>query len=150
ENVKRSFRSPGESGRYPATRMGVETVYRRAFADARDYMRQWEEYDKEKASNANAVPPRRDLRLETLADILRGKIWVQCHCYRADEMLMMVRLSQEFGFKIGALQHALEAYKIAPELAAAHIPISTFADAWAYKVEADEAIPYNAALCLRA
>jgi len=152
ENVKRSGRGGGPDtvSRYPTTRMGVESVYRRAFAQARAYMQTWDAYEKSRSTHPEAVPPRRDLRLETLSDVLRGKIWVQCHSYRADEMLMMVRLSQEFGFKIGALQHALEAYRIAPELARAHIPISTFADAWAYKVEAFEAIPYNAAMCLRA
>jgi len=72
-------------------------------------------YEKARQSNPQAVPPRRDLRLETVADILKGNIWVQCHCYRADEMLMMLRLSKEFGFKLAALQHALEAYKIAPK-----------------------------------
>ena len=149
ENVKQSGGSRGAT-RFPATRMGVEAVYRRAFAQAKTYMAEWQAYDTAKQSDANAVPPRRDLRLEALAGILKREIWVQCHCYRADEMLMMVRLSQEFGFKIGALQHALEAYKIAPELLAAHIPVSTFADAWAYKVEANDAIPYNAALCERA
>ncbi len=149
ENVKQSGGSRGAS-RFPATRMGVEAVYRRAFAQAKTYMAEWQAYDTAKQSDPNAVPPRRDLRLETLAGILKRDIWVQCHCYRADEMLMMVRLSQEFGFKIGALQHALEAYKIVPELLEAHIPISTFADAWAYKVEAYDAIPYNAAMCERA
>jgi imidazolonepropionase-like amidohydrolase len=150
ENVKRSGRGSDPSPRYPTTRMGVESVYRRAFAEARAYARSWQRYEAERRTNSAAVPPRRDLRLEALADVLSGKIWVQCHCYRTDEMLMMVRLSQEFGFKIGALQHALEAYRIAPELAAAHIPVSTFADAWAYKVEAYEAVPYNAAMCERA
>ena len=150
ENVKQSFRFPGQTSRYPSTRMGVETVYRRAFAEAKEYAKEWDAYEKAKATDSSALAPRKDLRLEALSDILKQKIWVQCHCYRADEMLMMVRLSQEFGFKIGALQHALEAYKIAPELAAAHIPISTFADAWGYKVEAYDAIPYNAALCTRA
>ena len=149
ENVKQSGGSRGAS-RFPSTRMGVEAVYRRAFAQAKTYMAEWQTYETAKQSDPNAVPPRRDLRLETLAGILKREIWVQCHCYRADEMLMMVRLSQEFGFKIGALQHALEAYKIAPELLTAHIPVSTFADAWAYKIEADDAIPYNAALCERA
>jgi imidazolonepropionase-like amidohydrolase len=150
ENVKRSGRASDGPSRYPTTRMGVESVYRRAFAEARAYMQSWDRYDAARIANRSTTPPRRDLRLEALADVLRGKIWVQCHCYRVDEMLMMVRLSQEFHFKIGALQHALEAYRIAPELAAAHIPVSTFADAWAYKVEAYEAIPFNAAMCLRA
>lgn len=150
ENVKRPNQQPGESARYPLTRLGVESVYRRAFAEAKAYQADWNRYEKARLQDPDAVPPRRDLRLEALSDVLQRKIWVQCHCYRADEMLMMVRLSQEFGFKIGALQHALEAYKIAPELAAAHIPISTFADAWAYKIEAFDAIPYNAAMCLHA
>ncbi|HLJ56560.1 MAG TPA: amidohydrolase family protein [Chthonomonadaceae bacterium] len=150
ENVKRSGRGGQGPSRYPTTRMGVESVYRRAFAQARAYMQEWDRYEADVRAGKAVAAPRRDLRLETLADVLRRKIWVQCHCYRTDEMLMMVRLSQEFGFKIGALQHALEAYRIAPELAAAHIPVSTFADAWAYKVEAFEAVPYNAAMCLRA
>lgn len=150
ENVKRSGRSSDSAARYPTTRMGVESVYRRAFAEARTYIQAWDRYESDKRAGHTSVPPRRDLRLEALADVLRRKIWVQCHCYRVDEMLMMVRLSQELGFKVGALQHALEAYRIAPELAAAHIPVSTFADAWAYKVEAYEAVPYNAAMCSRA
>jgi imidazolonepropionase-like amidohydrolase len=150
ENVKRSGRSPGEAGRFPSTRMGVEAVYRRAFTEARTYQQAWERYEKERQAHPDAVPPRRDLRLETLADILRGKIWVHCHSYRADEMLMMLQLSKEFGFKLAALQHALEAYKIAPEILAQGVGVSTFADAWAYKLEAFEAIPYNAALCMQA
>lgn len=149
ENVKQS-NGNGDGTRFPNTRMGVEAVYRRAFTEGKKYAELWAAYDKRKATNPNAVPPRHDLRLETLADILAGKIWVQCHSYRSDEMLMMVRLSQEFKFKLAALQHGLEAYKIAPEIASAGVGVSTFADAWAYKVEAFDAIPYNAALCTRA
>ena len=93
ENVKQSnFQATGPQ-RFPGTRMGVEAVYRRAFLEAKKYAAVWDKYNQEKATNPNAVPPRRDLRLETLADILSRKIWVQCHSYRADEMLMMVRLS---------------------------------------------------------
>lgn len=157
ENVKRSgapargnpFDS-GAGGRFPGTRMGVEAVYRRAFFDARAYMAAWERYEKRRQSDPNALPPRRDLRLETLAEILRGRIWVHCHSYRADEMHMMVKLCKEFGFKLAALQHGLEAYKIAPEILAGGAGVSTFADNWAYKIEAFDAIPYNAALCMRA
>ena len=152
ENVKQSNGGGGFNGgpsRFPGTRMGVEAVYRRAFAEARKYNGMWDKYNAEKGGNPNALPPRRDLRLETLADILNGKIWVQCHSYRADEMLMMVRLSQEYHFHLN-FQHGLEAYKIAPEIAAAGVQVSTFADAWAYKEEAFDAIPYNAALCTRA
>ena len=143
ENVTRM--SSATSTRYPRTRMGVETVYRRGFEEARKYIADWDAYGR----TLNGPKPRKDLRLETLADILRKRIWVQCHSYRADEMLMMVRLSQEYGFKL-TLQHALEAYKIAPELAKAGVGASVFADNWAYKLEAYDNIPYNASICTRA
>lgn len=144
ENVSEKLNPNGT--RFPKTRAGVESVYRRAFADAKAYMRLWDDY-RDKPTGA---PPRRDLRLETLADILRGKIWVQCHSYRQDEILMMVRLSQEFGFKLAAMQHALEAYKVAPELAKARVPASMFSDAWNYKVEVFDAIPMGVSICVRA
>ncbi len=145
ENVTRkNSREP--TTRYPRTRMGVETVYRRAFQEARDYASAWAAYEADRTKPR----PRRDLRLETLAGILAGKVWVQCHSYRADEMLMMARLSQEFGFRIGALQHALEGYKIAPELAEAKVPMSIFVDNWSFKLEGYDGIPWNAAICHRA
>lgn len=144
ENVTRSGSTT--STRFPHTRMGVQAVYRRAFTEARDYMKKWDAYNASKTGPA----PQRDLRLETLADILRGKIWVQCHSYRADEILMMVRLSQEFGFKIGAMQHALESYKLAPELAKAGVGVSIFEDEWAFKLEGYDAIPYAASILTRA
>ncbi|RYF97142.1 MAG: amidohydrolase, partial [Caulobacteraceae bacterium] len=125
--------------RYPGSRMGVETVYRRAFHDARDYTKRWDDY-RAQAGDAKVAPPRKDLRLEALAAILRGDIRVQCHGYRQDEILMMVRLSQEFGFNL-TVQHGLEAYKIAPELAAAKIPVSIFGDAFAYKLEVIDSMP---------
>lgn len=145
ENVTRA--STSTSTRFPNSRMGVEAVYRRAFVQARAYNKAWDEYN---ANPGTKLPPRRDVRLEALGDILRGKIWVQCHSYRADEILMMVRLAKEFGFKIGAMQHALEAYKIAPELAAAGVGVSMFSDHWGYKLEAYDAIPAGPALCYRA
>ena len=147
ENPKR----PGDQDRnprFPASRTGVEAVYRRAFTDARDYMHTWDEYAKHK-EDPTIAPPRRDLRLESLADILTGKSWVQCHSYRQDEMLMMVRLSQEFHFHL-CLQHALEAYKIAPELAKAHIPVSMFGDGFAYKLEVVDSIPMATTICDKA
>jgi len=145
ENVTRSGQAT--STRFPKTRMGQQAVYRRAFTEARQYMATWDAWEK---GGKQGPSPRVDLRLEALADILRGKIWVQCHSYRADEMLMMVRLSQEFEFKIGALQHALEAYKIAPELAKAGIGVSMFVDSWSFKIEGYDAIPYNAFICTKA
>lgn len=140
ENVTRSGQQ--NSARFPHTRMGVEAVYRRGFTQARDYMKKWQAYYADRAKNPSAVAPQRDLRLETLSDILQRKIWVQCHSYRADEILMLVRLSQEFGFKIGAMQHALESYKIAPEMAKAGVGVSVFADEWAGKLELYDCIPY--------
>lgn len=134
--------------RFPNSRMGVEAVYRRAFNDARDYMRAWDAYEKAKG-DPKVAPPRRDLRLETLADILRGKIHVQCHSYRQDEIMMMVRLSQEYGFNL-TLQHALEAYKVAPELAKAHIPVSIFGDGFAYKLEVVDSMPMASTILDRA
>ncbi len=149
ENVKRSNwgDEAKKTPRFPSTRPGVEAVYRRAFLDAKQYRVEWDAYNLKHESNA--VPPRRDLRLEALSEILSGRIRVQCHSYNQNEMLMMAKLSKEFGFNL-VLQHALEAYKIAPELAAMGIPISSFADQWAYKIEAYDAIPYNAALCTQA
>ncbi len=144
ENVTRKGDSGGS--RFPRTRMGVEAVYRRAFTEAKQYMAAWADFE----SGKSKVRPRRDLRLETLSDILRRKIWVQCHSYRSDEILMMVRLSQEFGFKIGAMQHALESYKIAPELAKAGVGISIFADSWSFKQEGYDSIPWNAWICTKA
>ena len=144
ENVTRSGQS--NSQRFPHTRMGVEAVYRRGFTQAQAYKKKWDEYNKKRLTDPKAVAPQRDLRLETLADILDRKIWVQCHSYRADEILMLVRLSQEFGFKIGAMQHALESYKIAPELAKAGVGVSIFADEWAGKLELYDCIPYAASI----
>lgn len=145
ENVTRSGSTT--TTRFPRTRMGQQAVYRRAFTEAREYMKQWDAYEK---GDKKGPAPRKDLRLDALADILRGKIWVQCHCYRADELLMMVHLSQEFGFKIGALQHALESYKIAPELAKAGIGVSIFVDDWSFKIEGYDAIPYAAMINTKA
>src|SRR6185503_17092691 len=97
----------------------------------------------------NPLPPRRDLKLEAMADILRGKLLVHSHCYRADEIVMLLGLADEFGFKIQTLQHVLEGYKVAKEIAAHGAGASTFSDWWAYKIEAADAIPYNAAIMVR-
>src|SRR5262249_14403916 len=103
ENPKRSnFRVPGQD-RYPGSRMGVEGVLREAFQEARAYKREWEEYEakaKASAKGEKPIPPRKDLRLEALRDILDGKILVHAHCYRSDEILMLLRVADEFGFKV--------------------------------------------------
>src|ERR1700720_3779737 len=151
ENPKRSnFSIPGQPKRYPATRMGVEETIRGAFTEARDYKNSWEAYRKRiSGGEKNALPPRRDLRLEPLVEVLDGKRYVHAHCYREDEILMLLRVAKEFGFKVRTFQHVLEGYKVADELAAAGAGASTFSDWWAYKVEAFDATPYNAALMTR-
>src|SRR5271156_968751 len=151
ENPKRSnFSRPGMEKRYPATRMGVEETIRGAFTEARDYQRTWADYNKRVAAGEkNLIPPRCDLRLEPLVEVLEGKRYVHAHCYREDEILMLLRVAKEFGFKVRTLQHVLEGYKVADEIAASGAGASTFSDWWAYKVEAYDAIPYNAALMTR-
>jgi imidazolonepropionase-like amidohydrolase len=151
ENPKRSnFSIPGSTPRYPATRMGVEETIRTAFAEARDYKKTWDDYDKRIAGgDKKAIPPRRDLRLDPLVEVLEGKRYVHSHCYREDEILMLLRVAKEFGFKVRTFQHVLEGYKVADEIAAAGTGASTFSDWWAYKVEAYDAIPYNAAIMTR-
>jgi imidazolonepropionase-like amidohydrolase len=151
ENPKRSnFSIPGQPRRYPATRMGVEETIRGAFSEARDYKKAWDDFNKRSAAGEkNLIPPRRDLKLEPLVEVLEGKRYVHSHCYREDEILMLLRVAKEFGFKVRTFQHVLEGYKVADELAAAGVGASTFSDWWAYKVEAYDAIPYNAALMTR-
>ena len=146
ENVKRS------RGRFPNTRMGVEATLNRAFLEAIDYRREWQEYDRNAQAQAAAsqpnrlLPPRRDLRLEALADIVNHQKFIHSHCYRADEILMLLRVASGLGIRVWSLQHVLEGYKIAPEIAAHGASCSTFGDWWAYKIEAFDATPYNASL----
>jgi imidazolonepropionase-like amidohydrolase len=152
ENPKRSnFRTGSDQvRRYPATRMGVEETIRGAFSEAVDYKKRWDDYNRRgSGGEKNTLPPRRDLRLEPLVEVLQGQRYVHAHCYRADEILMLLRVAKEFGFKIRTFQHVLEGYKVANELSAAGSGASTFSDWWAYKVEAYDAVPYNAALMTR-
>ncbi|MGH9713674.1 MAG: amidohydrolase family protein [Candidatus Acidiferrales bacterium] len=149
ENPKHSNFGPpaGTPARYPATRLGVEEVIRQAFTEAREYKKNWDSYKQRKAAGEqNLIPPRRDEKLEPLVEVLEGKRYVHSHCYRADEILMLLRVAKEFGFKVRTFQHVLEGYKVADEIAAAGAGGSTFSDWWAYKIEAYDAIPYNAAL----
>jgi len=149
ENPKHSnfTMPPGVPARYPGTRLGVEEVIRQAFTEAREYKKQWDDYNQRKAAGEqNLIPPRRNEQLEPLVEVMEGKRYVHAHCYRADEILMLIRVANEFGFKVRTFQHVLEGYKIADEIAAAGAGGSTFSDWWAYKMEAHDAIPYNAAL----
>jgi imidazolonepropionase-like amidohydrolase len=138
ENPKQSNWGEKYTTRYPQTRMGVEQIIRDEFTAAR-------EYDKAMASasaDASLIPPRRDLELETLAEILNRKRLIHSHCYRQDEIMMLMKVSDDFGFQIGTLQHILEGYKVADEIAKRGIGASAFSDWWAYKYEVVDAIPY--------
>ena len=153
ENPKRSSTPnlPGVTRRYPATRMGVEEVIRDAFTRARDYKKTWDEYRAAAGRREkNLIPPKRDLQLDPLVEVLEGKRFVHAHCYRSDEILMLINIADEFGFKIKTFQHVLEGYKVAKEIARHGAGASTFADFWGYKIEAYDAIPYNAAIMTRA
>jgi hypothetical protein len=131
--------------------MGVEEVIRDAFTRARDYRKSWEEYKAGIAhGEKNLIPPRRDIQLEPLVEVLEGKRYVHSHCYRSDEILMLINLANEFGFKVRTFQHVLEGYKVAREIARHGAGASIFADFWGYKIEAYDAIPYNAAILTRA
>jgi len=145
ENVTRkNRRRPDRPTRFPASRPGVEAILEEAFTAARAYRDAWARYDEDPASFDE--PPRRDLRLEALVDIMEGRIRVHAHSYRADEILMLLRLAERYGFRIDVLTHVMEGFKVAAEMAEHGAAGSTFSDWWQYKLEAYDAIPHNAAL----
>ncbi|MEO8726257.1 MAG: amidohydrolase [Acidobacteriaceae bacterium] len=147
ENPKRVY---GSRNQIPSTREGNFFVQREALQKAREYRRAWDAYNEKTAKgDKDATPPKRDLQLDELADVLRGKVFVQIHVYRADEMLTEMQIAKEFGYNLRGFHHALEAYKIADKIAADHVAIATFADWWGYKWEAWDAIPWNAVMCMR-
>jgi N-acetylglucosamine-6-phosphate deacetylase len=160
ENVKQSNWGDRNTTRFPQTRMGVRTFIENRFTAAQAYLKEWDDYRKatnafkvgqaSSLSGAGKMPallsPRRDLELEAIGEIIQGKRLIHCHAYRQDEMLMLMRLMQGFGVQIATFQHVLEGYKIADELAAAHIGGSSFSDWWAYKFEVYDAIPFNGSL----
>lgn len=148
ENVTRKG-STATSGptRFPASRQGVEALYVEAFTAAREYREIWERYRQD--PRAFRIPPRRDLRLETLVAVMEGRIRIHAHSYRADEILALMRVAERFGFKIDVMTHVLEGYRVAREMAAHGSAGSTFSDWWHYKLEAFDAIPHNAALMHR-
>jgi imidazolonepropionase-like amidohydrolase len=142
ENVTQKNRST-PTDRFPASRAGVEAVYDQAFTAAQEYRAAWAAHRR----NPRAQPaPRRDLRLEALVDIMEGRIRVHAHSYRSDEILMLMRVAERYGFRIDAFTHVLEGYRVADELARHGAAASTFSDWWMYKLEAFEATPWNAAI----
>jgi len=147
ENPKRVY---GSRNQLPSTRMGNFEVMRQAFEDAKAYMATWDAYNAKVAKgDKDAVAPHRDLKLEALADVLRGKLYVQIHCYRADEFLTEEAIAKEYGYKIRGFHHALEMYKVGPEIAKDGTGIATFADWYGFKDEAWDAIPWNAVMSMR-
>lgn len=133
-------------GRYPDTRMGTQSIIRDHFMAARDYEREWKRWEE----TSEGLPPRRDLRMEAILDILGQELLISSHGYRADGYLALIRLAEEFGFRVQTLQHAVEAYKIAPELAEAGVAAAVWSDWGAFKMEAYDATKYNARILLEA
>ncbi|MGH9660644.1 MAG: amidohydrolase family protein, partial [Bryobacteraceae bacterium] len=123
---------------------------RESFLAAREYARQRDDYRARAGRGEKRAPPERNLTLEALADVLAGKTLVHAHCYRADEISMLLDLADEFGFKIRSLQHVLEGYKVAAKIRKHGAGASTFADHWGYKMEAFDGTAYNAALMAKA
>lgn len=147
ENPKRVY---GSKKQPPMTRMGNVAGYRQNWAQAKEYQKSLEDYavalEKGGDEATKAKPPKRDLKMETLAAVLRGEINVHMHCYRADEMLTILDLAKEFGYKVTAFHHGVEAYKIADELAAAGVCGALWADWWGFKAEAYDGIQENVAM----
>ncbi|MFJ6025529.1 amidohydrolase [Brevundimonas sp. NPDC092305] len=139
ENPSRVYGGRNQS---PATGMGNMAGYRAAFIAARDYKDKWDKW----RETGEGTPPTRNLQNETLAGVLDGTILIQNHCYRADEMAMMIDLSKEFGYRITAFHHAIEAYKLAPQLAREGICADMWTGWWGFKMEALDAVEANAAL----
>ncbi len=142
ENVKQSNWGAGNTGRYPQSRMGVEQLVRDAFNAARRYRQERDRWNRTKVG----IPPRIDLELEALAEVVEGKRLIHCHSYRGDEILALIRTCDDFGVKIATFQHVLEGYKVADAIARHGAGGSSFSDWWAYKFEVYDAIPYNGAL----
>ena len=144
ENVTRKAAPPGANSRFPMSRAGVEAIYVEAFTAAQAYRAEWDRFREN--PGAFPVPPRRDLRLEALVDIMEGRIRIHAHSYRADEILMLIRVAERFGFRIDVFTHVMEGYRVATEMAEHGAAGSTFSDWWQYKLEAYESIPHNAAI----
>ena len=146
ENVKRSS-SPLGNNRYPDTRMGVEQVLVDAFTRAKDYQRTWKEYDLNKGKKGfTGTAPRRDLELDALVEILEKKRFITCHSYVQSEINSAMKVAEQMGYTVNTFTHILEGYKVADKMLKHGAFVSTFSDWWAYKMEVEDAIPYNAAI----
>ncbi len=139
ENPKQANFGTDRTTRYPKTRAGVEQTIREAFMRAQDYDRAFAEF----RSGRRVLPPRRDLQLDALSEIVAGKRLIHAHSYRQDEILMLMRLTESFGFRVSTFTHILEGYKVADEMAAHGSSGMGFTDWWGYKQEVIDAIPWN-------
>jgi imidazolonepropionase-like amidohydrolase len=141
ENPKRVY---GSKGRMPSTRMGNIAVDRQTWARAQDYKRRWDRYEEN-----GGEPPARDMAMDTLRGVLAGEIIIHNHCYRADEMAIVLDMAKEFGYKVGTFHHAVEAYKIADLLKANGTCAAVWADWWGFKMESYDAVSENLAILER-
>ncbi|MCA9184941.1 MAG: amidohydrolase family protein [Pirellulaceae bacterium] len=142
ENVKQSNWGDNHTTRYPQTRMGVDELIRDAFRRATKYRQRQADWNRDH----RGLPQRYDLELEALAEVVEGKRWIHCHSYRQSEIMALLKTCDEFHVQIGTLQHILEGYKVADEMAKRNVMGSSFSDWWAYKFEVYDAIPYAGAL----
>ena len=144
ENPKRVYGDGSRGGDFrPHTRMGNVSGYRQAWADAQDYQRRWDKYERDYKAGKDVLPPVRDLNLDTLAGVLRGDIRVHMHCYRGDDMGTMLDVMKEFDYQIASFQHAVESYKIADKLAENNVCSAMWADWYGFKMEAYDGIREN-------
>ena len=151
ENPKQSNVVMPGPARYPKTRMGVEASIRREFENAKEYIRDWKDYKAavqaaKKKKMSGPLPPKKDYRLEVIAETLSGKYWIRCHAYQAEEMLSILKLCKEYGVKLVCFEHGLEGYRITNELVEYGVAVSTFSDFWAYKWESFKTMPHAVAL----
>ena len=145
ENVKQSNWS--SYSRFPQTRMGVEQVFVDYFQRAKEYQQEWNQYTSlPRKIKAKTTPPRYDLEMETIAEILKGTRFISCHSYVQSEINMLMKVAERFGVRINTFTHILEGYKVADKMQKHGVGGSTFSDWWAYKFEVNDAIPYNGAI----
>ena len=150
ENVKQSNWGDDKTTRFPQTRMGVEQIVFDRFIQARQYEKEWKEYERMSSWKKKKTPqPRKDLELDALVEILNKKRFITCHSYIQSEINMLMHIADSLGFQINTFTHILEGYKVADKLKAHGANASTFSDWWAYKYEVNDAIPYNASLLLK-
>ncbi|MBO7924782.1 amidohydrolase [Pseudoalteromonas sp. K222D] len=143
ENPKRVY---GRKGKLPSTRMGNMAGYRMAWAETVEYKRAWDKYDSDYAAGKNPAAPTRDIKYDTLRGVLEGEVRIHNHCYKAEEMAMMIDLSKEFNYHAGTFHHGIEAYKIADMLAANGSCAALWPDWWGFKMEAYDMVQENVAI----